>query len=102
MAARPPVEREPQIQWMEEWRRQKDREHLSQAMVVLYGWSHLVASIEASLLKHTVAALPKPPVSDRTRGVKEAHLISRTHCFHVFCGRPRWVADSRWHRGYTL
>ena len=80
LAARPPVEREPLIQRMEERRRQKDREHLSQAMVVLYGWSRLVASIEASLLKHTVAALPRPPVSDRTRGVKEPRSISRTHC----------------------
>ena len=78
LAACPLVEWEPLIQWMEERRRQKDREHLSQAMVVLYGWSHLVASIEASLLKHAVAALPRPPVSDRTRGVKEPHSISRT------------------------
>ena len=80
LAVRPPVEREPQIQRMEERRRQKDREHLSQTMVVLYGWSRLVASIEASLLKHTVAALPRPPVSDRTKGVKEPRSISRTRC----------------------
>ena len=76
LAAHPPVEREPLIQQ----RRQKDREHLSQAMVVLYSWSRLVASIEASLLKHTVAALPRPPVSDKTRGVKKPRSISRTHC----------------------
>jgi len=76
LAASPPVEPEPLIQRMEERRRQKDREHLSQAMVVLYGWSRLVASIEASLLKHRVAALPRPPVSDRTRGVKEPRSIS--------------------------
>lgn len=42
----------------------EDRKHLSQAMVVLYGWSCLVASIEVSLLKHTVAALTRPPVSE--------------------------------------
>ena len=68
LAACPPVEQEPLIQWMEERRRQKDREYLSQAMVVLYGWSHLMASIEASLLKHTVTALPRPPVSENQRG----------------------------------
>ena len=80
LAACPPVEREPLIQRMEERRRQKDREHLSQAIVVLYGWSRLVASIEVSLLKHTVAALSRPSVSDKTRGVKEPRSISRTRC----------------------
>ena len=45
LATRPPEEREPLIQRMEERRRQKDREHLSQAMVELYGWSRLVATL---------------------------------------------------------
>jgi len=73
------MEREPLIQWMEERRRQKDREYLSQAMVVLYDWSHLMANMEVSLLKHTVAALPRPPVSENQRG-EEPHSIIQTRC----------------------
>ena len=30
---------------------------------------------KVSILKYTVAALPRPPVSDRTRGVKEPRSI---------------------------
>ena len=42
-ATRPDAERAPLMAWMEERRREKDRRHLSQLIVELYGWSHLAA-----------------------------------------------------------
>ena len=48
--ARPEAERAPLIAWMEARRREKDRRHLSQLIVELYGWSHLAARRVASRL----------------------------------------------------
>ena len=45
-----PVERDPRMHWMAERSKQKERVHLSQAMVLQYGWSCFDANKEASLL----------------------------------------------------
>ena len=76
----PDAERAPLMAWMEECRREKDRRHLGQLIVELYGWSHLAARRVASRLYIEFAACPKPPVEDITRGVKEECSTSRTLC----------------------
>ena len=51
---------------------------LIQLRVMEYGWCHLEASCEASILKITVVSRPRPPVNENTKGEKHACLTSRT------------------------
>ena len=61
----------PRMHWIEDHSKVNDSLHCIHVSVLLYGWSHFSASIEASLLKQTLAALPAPPEADKTRGVKQ-------------------------------
>ena len=61
----------PQMHCIEDPSKANDSLHRIHASVLLYGWSHFSASIEASLLKQTLVALHAPAEVDMTRGVKE-------------------------------
>ena len=50
LMAHPHDDLAPLMAWMEDRRREKDRRQRSQDGVLLYEWSHLEASMEASLL----------------------------------------------------
>ena len=45
-----PLEYIPLMLMMKERRRENDRQHLNQPMVILYGWFHFVDTREARLL----------------------------------------------------
>ena len=60
------------MHWIEDHSKANDSLHCIYVSVLLYGWSHFLANIEASLLKQALAALPAPPEADVTRGVKRA------------------------------
>ena len=51
-----------------------------QCNVVLYFWSHLVASLSANQLKKYFISFPKRPLMVMQRGVKLACLSSQLHC----------------------
>ena len=58
--------------------RAKEKDVLIQLRVMEYGWCHLEASCEASLLKITVVSRPRPPVNENTKGEKDACSTSQT------------------------
>ena len=68
LAAWPIEDLAPRQHMMAARRSEKERQHLIQPIILLYGWSLLAAMRAASLLYVVDAARPMPPVQEKTSG----------------------------------
>ena len=72
LTGKPVCEWAPGMHLIEDLKSEKDRRHLSQAIVELYELSHFEVKSNANLLQNVLASFPSPLVTEKTKGVKEA------------------------------